>query len=147
MSKLMRQNVIRELVRRGEMSSQDDLRRALLRRGLRVTQATLSRDLHDLGVIKTGDGYALAPEASADSPALPTLERLVREFVREVRKAQNQVVLKTTVGSAQPVAAAIDAEEWPEVVGTIGGDDTILIISPDKNDAERLATSIQEMMA
>ena len=147
MSKLMRQNVIREVVRHGEMTSQDDLRRALLRRGLRVTQATLSRDLHELGVVKTGDGYALAPPDSIDSPALPTLERLVREFVREVRRAQNQVVLKTTVGSAQPVAAAIDAEEWPEVVGTIGGDDTILIISPDSGDATRLATSIQEMMA
>ncbi|MBV9087618.1 MAG: ArgR family transcriptional regulator [Acidobacteriaceae bacterium] len=147
MSKLMRQNVLRRLVQRGEMASQDDLRRALLRHGLRVTQATLSRDLHELGVVKTGTGYALAPEDSVDSPALPTLERLVREFVREVRRAQNQVVLKTTVGSAQPVAAAIDGEEWPEVVGTIGGDDTILIISPDKDDAVRLATSIQEMMA
>jgi transcriptional regulator of arginine metabolism len=146
MSKLMRQNVIREIVRHGETASQDDLRRALLRRGLRVTQATLSRDLHELGVIKTGTGYALSPSDSADS-VLPTLERLVREFVREVRRAQNQVVLKTTVGSAQPVAAAIDAEEWPEVVGTIGGDDTILIISPDNDDATRLATSIQEMMA
>jgi transcriptional regulator of arginine metabolism len=147
MSKLMRQNVIRKVVQHGEMTSQDDLRRALLRRGLRVTQATLSRDLHELGVVKTGDGYALAPRDSIDSPALPTLERLVREFVREVRRAQNQVVLKTTVGSAQPVAAAIDAEEWPEVIGTIGGDDTILIISPDNDDAARLATSIQEMMA
>jgi len=146
MSKLMRQNVIRKIVRNGETASQDDLRRALLRRGLRVTQATLSRDLHELGVIKTGTGYALSPSDSTDS-VLPTLERLVREFVREVRRAQNQVVLKTTVGSAQPVAAAIDAEEWPEVVGTIGGDDTILIISPDNDDATRLATSIQEMMA
>jgi len=146
MSKLMRQNVIRSIVRNGDTASQDDLRRALLRRGLRVTQATLSRDLHELGVIKTGNGYALSPSDSADS-VLPTLQRLVREFVREVRRAQNQVVLKTTVGSAQPVAAAIDAEEWPEVVGTIGGDDTILIISPDNDDAARLATSIQEMMA
>jgi transcriptional regulator of arginine metabolism len=146
MSKLMRQNVIRELVQQGDMASQDDLRRALLRRGLRVTQATLSRDLHELGVIKTASGYALSPSDSLDS-VLPTLERLVREFVREVRKAQNQVVLKTTVGCAQPVAAAIDAEDWPEVVGTIGGDDTILIISPDNDDAGRLATSIQEMMA
>jgi transcriptional regulator of arginine metabolism len=67
--------------------------------------------------------------------------------VLEVRPAQNLLVIKTSVGSAQPVAAALDEEEWPEAVGTIAGDDTILIVCPDKADAEKLAARIEEMLA
>jgi transcriptional regulator of arginine metabolism len=72
---------------------------------------------------------------------------LVREFVLEVRPAQNLLVIKTTVGSAQPVAAALDGEDWPEAVGTIAGDDTILIVCPDKRAASRLASRTHEMLA
>jgi transcriptional regulator of arginine metabolism len=71
----------------------------------------------------------------------------VREFVLDVRAAQNLLVLKTTVGSAQPVAAALDDEEWPEAVGTVAGDDTILIVCADKKSATRLAARTQEMLA
>jgi transcriptional regulator of arginine metabolism len=71
---------------------------------------------------------------------------LVREFVLNVRPAQNLLVVKTTVGSAQPVAAALDGESWKEVVGTIAGDDAVLIISPDKKSAKRLAVRIQGML-
>jgi transcriptional regulator of arginine metabolism len=76
---------------------------------------------------------------------LPSVSRLVREFVVEVRLAQNMLVLKTSVGSAQPVAASIDAETWPEVVGTLAGDDTILVISPDNKTAQQLARRIEGM--
>jgi transcriptional regulator of arginine metabolism len=75
------------------------------------------------------------------------VSRLVREFVLEVRVAQNLLVLKTSVGSAQPVAAALDDESWPEAVGTVAGDDTILIVCPDNKDANKLAARIQEMLA
>ncbi|HEY1273222.1 MAG TPA: ArgR family transcriptional regulator, partial [Terriglobales bacterium] len=78
---------------------------------------------------------------------LPSAHRLVREFVVDLRPAQNLLVLKTAVGSAQPVAARLDAESWPEVVGTVAGDDTILIISPDKKACGRLAQRIREMLA
>jgi transcriptional regulator of arginine metabolism len=78
---------------------------------------------------------------------LPPASRLVREFVLEVRPAQNLLVIKTSVGSAQPVAAALDDEEWPEAIGTIAGDDTILIVCPDKEDATKLAARIEEMLA
>ena len=71
----------------------------------------------------------------------------MREFVLEVRPAQNLLVIKTTVGSAQPVAAALDAEDWPETLGTIAGDDTILIVCPEKKAAARIASRIQEMLA
>ena len=65
----------------------------------------------------------------------------------DVRRAQNLLVIKTTVGSAQPVAAALDEEQWPEAVGSVAGDDTILIVCPDKKAATRLAARTQEMLA
>ena len=71
----------------------------------------------------------------------------MREFVQDVRSAQNLLVIKTSVGSAQPVAAALDAESWPETVGTIAGDDAILIVCPDRKSAARLAARIQELLA
>jgi transcriptional regulator of arginine metabolism len=79
--------------------------------------------------------------------ALPPVSRLVREFVLEVRIAQNLLVVKTVVGSAQPVAAALDSQEWPELMGTVAGDDTILIVCPEKRAAKTLAQRIEEMLA
>jgi transcriptional regulator of arginine metabolism len=146
-SKPSRQKVILALVEHGPVASQDELQRALRKRGLRVGQATLSRDIRELGLVKTGEGYALPSGEPAIEPSLPPASRLVREFVLEVRPAQNLLVVKTTVGSAQPVTAALDAENWPEVVGTVAGDDTILIVSPDKKAANRLAARIREMLA
>ncbi len=146
MSKLSRHVAIRELLAEQAVASQDDLRRLLYKRGHRVTQATLSRDIHELGLVKTAEGYRLALNGDSDA-WLPSVERLVREFVYDVRAAQNLVVVKTSAGSAQPVAAAIDAEEWPEVVGTIGGDDTILLIAPDLKTAEKLVERVQELIA
>ena len=113
---------------------------------MRVGQATLSRDIHELGLVKTATGYKLPGEAVFE-PALPPVARLVREFVLEVRAAQNQLVIKTTVGSAQPVAAALDGQDWEESIGTIAGDDTILMVCADKKGASRLAARIQEMLS
>ncbi len=146
MSKLTRHSVIRELLANHPVASQDELRRMLYRRGHRVTQATLSRDIHELGLVKTGDGYTLPQNGDSD-PWLPSVERLIREFVYDVRAALNLVVVKTSAGSAQPVAAAIDAEEWPEVVGTVGGDDTILIIAADEKTAAKLVLRVKELIA
>ncbi len=142
MSKLSRHAAIRDLVSREEISNQDEMRRRLYRQGHRVTQATLSRDIHELRLVKTPEGYRLPQEETEDA-FLPSVERLIREFVYEAVTAQNLVVVKTSAGSAQPVSAAIDAEEWDEVVGTIGGDDTILVIAPDAKQAERLAARIR----
>ena len=145
MSKLSRHAVIRNLVAGKEVASQEELRRLLYRHGHRVTQATLSRDMHELGLVKTSEGYKL-PQGEAELH-LPSIDRLIREFVWEVRTAQNLVVVKTSAGSAQPVSAALDAEEWEEVVGTIGGDDTILAIAPDSRTASKLAQRIQGYLA
>ena len=142
MSKLSRHSAIRDLVTDQDVPSQEELRRRLYKRGHRVTQATLSRDIHELGLVKTSEGYKL-PQGEISEAFLPSIERLIHEFVYDVKTAQNQVVVKTSAGSAQPVSAAIDGEEWEEVVGTIGGDDTILVICPDHRTAEKLTGRIR----
>ena len=125
--------------------SQDELRRRLARKGFHVTQATLSRDIHELRLSKGPAGYAL-PNAvdDDDDGGLPGIREVLRGFGLEVRQAINQLVLITTTGSAQPVAAGIDYEDWPEVVGTIAGDDTVLIICPDERQARTLKVRIEE---
>jgi len=149
MTQLSRQGVILELARQAPVPSQDELRRELSKRGFSVTQATLSRDIHKLGLVKLPQGYTLPQAvAAAPAPAAPSaLERLFREFVREVREAQNLLVVKTAVGSAQPVAVAWDAARWNELVGTVAGDDTILVICPDKKTAQKVAARIRGMLA
>jgi transcriptional regulator of arginine metabolism len=145
MSKPLRQRAILSILEKGPVASQEDLQKALHRHGFKVGQATLSRDIHELGLAKTAEGYAL-PQDGADS-SLPSVSRLVREFVLDVRPAQNLLVIKTTVGSAQPVAAALDDEAWPEAVGSVAGDDTILIVCSTKKAASRLAARTQELLA
>lgn len=145
MTKLARHKTILEIVQHEAVASQEDLQRALHRRGCDVGQATLSRDIHELSLVKTPEGYARLQAVPA-AETLPPVSRLVREFVLEVRTAQNLLVVKTAVGSAQPVAAALDAENWPETVGSIAGDDAILIVCPDKKSATRLAGRIREML-
>ena len=144
MAKLARQTCIMELLEQEPLASQEEIRKRLARHGFRVNQATLSRDIHELGVIKTSEGYAVPGNVLTDVQP-PAIERLLREFGREVRQAQNQLVLKTAVGSAQPVAVALDSTGWEEVVGTVAGDDTVLIICPDRKQAQKLALRIRGM--
>ena len=147
MSKPLRQKTILAILEQGSVASQEELQRALHKRGVKVGQATLSRDIHELGLVKTENGYAPSNGTGVSSPALPSVSRLVREFVLDIRSAQNLLVIKTTVGSAQPVCAALDDEEWPEAVGSVAGDDTILIVCANKKAASRLAARTQEMLA
>ena len=145
MNKALRQRAILEALRLGPIASQENLQKALRKRGFKVGQATLSRDIRDLNLSKTASGYTL-PQGDASGLALPPVQRLVREFVLDVRPAQNLLVLKTIVGSAQPVAAALDEEGWDEMVGTIAGDDTILIICSARENAKKVAVRIEEML-
>jgi len=144
--KALRHHRILELVAREPMVTQDEMVRRLSQQGLKVTQATLSRDIKELGLVKSADGYA-APGAAADAAPTPSLSHLLREFVVDVREAQNLLVLKTPPGSAQPVARALDAESWPELVGTIAGDDTIVMISSNAKSCRQLGKRIREQMA
>src|ERR1700748_1852931 len=134
--KVERHNAIRQLVTTRVVSNQDELRRLLLKRGHEVTQATLSRDLHALRLFKGPGGYQIPnPAAVNHDDDLPDIAEILRNFGLRVRQAMNQLVLITTQGSAQPVAAGIDDEGWPDVVGTIAGDNTVLIICPDAKRA------------
>jgi transcriptional regulator of arginine metabolism len=146
MNKVLRHRAILEALRQGPVASQEDLQKALRKRGFKVGQATLSRDIRELNLSKTAGGYSVPQGEAAGGLALPPVQRLVREFVLDVRPAQNLLVLKTIVGSAQPVAAALDEQEWEEMVGTIAGDDTILIICPDKDACKKVASRIEEML-
>ena len=148
MTKYDRHNTIRALVASSNVSNQEELRRKLVRRGFDVTQATVSRDIHELRLYKGPNGYALpngvnAVEEEDDSPSV---SNVLESFGLKVKQAQNQLVLITTSGGAQPVALAIDHEDWEEVVGTIAGDDTVLIICPDQKRASQLRTRLEEMI-
>ncbi len=124
------------------MFTQDELARALRESGLEATQVTLSRDIRELGLVKTTEGYR---EMQRETPALQ-FATLAAEFLQDVRQAQNQVVLKTAPGHASSVAVALDGEEWPEVVGTIAGDDTILVICPDHDTATAVRARLREIL-
>ena len=131
--KRFRQGQILKLITGEAISSQDELRRRLAHIKLRVTQATLSRDIAELKLVKTAEGYkSLAPASEDSSPQPALLARAVREYLLDVRPADNLLVLKTPPGGAQPLAAALDSERLGEVAGTIAGDDTVLIITPSR---------------
>lgn len=145
--KQQRHTAIRDVLNHASVPSQDELRRRLARRGFHVTQATLSRDIHELRLSKGPAGYAFPgnlPDDDEDS--LPGIREVLGSFGIEVRQAMNQLVLITTTSAAQPVAAGIDYEDWPEVVGTIAGDDTVLIVCPDEQQARRLKGRIEEFI-
>lgn len=147
-----RLNAIREVLSSSPVTSQDELRRKLRRRGIEVTQATLSRDIHELRLMKGPGGYSLpngihsnGSDADEDD-APPSLAEMIDSFGLRVRQAMNQVVIGTALGGAQPVATALDRAGWPEVVGSIAGDDTVLIICPDIRKAANVATRIRTML-
>ena len=140
--KQQRHITIREILGATPVGSQDELRNHLARRGFHVTQATLSRDVHELQLTKGPTGYAVAARAGVENEA-PGIRDVLRSFGIEARQAMNQIVIITTTGGAQPVAATIDYEDWPEVVGTIAGDDTVLVICPDDKQAKTLRGKIE----
>jgi transcriptional regulator of arginine metabolism len=141
-----RHTVIRDLLVTTSVTNQGTLRQKLAARGIHVTQATLSRDIRELKLMKGPSGYALPSDASDDDD-LPGIAGVLRDFGLEVRQAQNLLVVLTTMGGAQPVAASLDQEEWKEVVGTIAGDNTVLIICPDAANAEALRVRIEAFIA
>lgn len=130
MNKSYRQGQILKLIRQKPIYTQEELAESLKESyGIHTTQVTLSRDMRELGLVKTPDGYRQMGPAGG-----PEFATIAAEFLWDVKSAQNLIVLKTSPAHASSVAVALDQEEWPEVVGTIAGDDTVLVIAPD-NDA------------
>jgi transcriptional regulator of arginine metabolism len=145
--KRYRQGQILKLLTGQPVASQDELRRQLIHLGVRVTQATLSRDMRELRLVKTTEGYRpLSTAAAEESSPLPTLARALKEFLLDIRPAQNMLVLKTPPGGAQPLAAALDSEHWKEIAGSLAGDDTVLIITPSRNARAAIQKRIEEML-
>jgi transcriptional regulator of arginine metabolism len=145
--KRFRQGQILKLLAGEPVASQDDLRRQLIHLGVRVTQATLSRDLRELRLVKTAAGYKpLSAAAAEESSPIPGLARALKEFLLDIRPAQNMLVLKTPPGGAQPLAAAVDSEHWKEVAGTLAGDDTVLIITPSRTARAAIQKRVEEML-
>jgi transcriptional regulator of arginine metabolism len=135
MNKTFRQGQILKLIRTKPVLTQEDLASELKEScGIRTTQVTLSRDIRELGLLKTPEGYRQV----AAAPAGPDIATVAGEFLQDVRVAQNLIVLRTSPGNANTLAVALDKQEWPEIVGTLAGDDTILVVAPDTNTAVKL---------
>lgn len=136
-----RQTAIRELITGRSVGSQEELRRLLLQRGWDVTQSTLSRDLREMRVARLPDagGARYAITGGVDDGGRPALEMLLPSLFTRIEGVGELAVLRTVPGGAQSVAVALDAENWPDVLGTIAGDDTILIVCRSSGARERLA--------
>jgi transcriptional regulator of arginine metabolism len=132
MNKSYRQGQILKLIRANSIHTQEELARELKAIGIVATQVTLSRDIRELRLAKTSDGY----RQIAAEPSGPDLATVVAELLLDARAAQNLIVLKTSPGNANPLAVALDRAEWPEIVGTIAGDDTVLVVTPNAPTAE-----------
>lgn len=144
--KAYRQSIVLDLVDREAITSQEQLRRRLHGRGMAVTQATLSRDIKELGLVKRAADGAYrrpGPDQPARGLADKELRHAVGENLRRVRRVQQLLVIKTDPGQANPLALAIDRAQPAEVVGTIAGDDTILVVAPDGRRARALARRLE----
>ena len=148
--KSRRQALILELIDREPLHSQELLVRRLHQRGFEATQATVSRDIKELGLVKrSGDGAYQRPGVDTSNPetALTALERAAAEFLRSVERVQQLVVIRTGPGQAQPLAIALDRARLPEIAGSIGGDDTSLVIARGARGAAALVKRLKEYTA
>src|ERR1700682_3404476 len=137
MNKSNRQSQILKLIRSHSLHTQDEVARALRTLKIPATQVTLSRDIRELGLVKTPFGYSeVSADSAAGSEPGPDVAVLAREVLRDIRQAQNLLVLKTPPANANALAAALDHADWPEVTGTIAGDDTVLVVAPDVKTAD-----------
>ena len=148
-----RKEEILRIVRESTVHSQDEILGALKKRGFKVTQPTLSRDLRDLGLAKTPSGY-IVPGDSAGAPVInfapreireTRLEHLVRDSVLSAEAAMNLVVIKTPAAAAQPLASAIDFGDVEDALGTLGGDDTVFVAFRNANAAAAFARKLQQI--
>lgn len=144
-----RHRAILEIVGSAPIGSQEELRQRLLALGMDVTQSTLSRDLHELRLarVPTDDGmrYATTEAAAETEQGRVALEALLPQLFDRIDGVGELVVLHTLPGGAQPVAAAFDAARWPDVLGTVGGDDTILIVCRSPTARERIIRRVREL--
>ena len=145
--KQLRQRAIRDLVAQRPIRTQQALAAALRERGFRTTQATISRDVAELGLIKASregtTAYALPPRlVEAETSGEDRLRKLLADLPLEIHEAGLLLVLRTLPGSAHAIAAALDRARWPEVAGSIAGDDTVFVATPTERHARSLLTRL-----
>jgi transcriptional regulator of arginine metabolism len=148
--KQLRQRAIRDLVEQRTLRTQQELAGALRERGFRTTQATISRDVAELGLVKAGRGgthaYAIPPRLrEADTSGEDRIRTLLRDMPVDIRDAGTILVLRTLPGSAHPLAAALDRARWPEVVGSIAGDDTVFVAFADRGSLGRVRRRLEQL--
>ncbi len=143
MNKSFRQGQILKILRSKEIYTQEELARELSQLGIQTTQVTLSRDMRELALVKTAEGYRRLTEETAGS----ALADAANEHVQDIRVAQNLVVLRTSPGNASALAIAIDQEDLDEVVGTVAGDDTVLVIAADGSSADAFRRRILDLIS
>jgi transcriptional regulator of arginine metabolism len=146
MNKSYRQSRILKLIRTRHVHTQEELVRALRALKIPATQVTLSRDIRELGLVKTPDGYASGDADAPPVPSGPDVAAVAREFLLDVRAAQNLLVLRTPPAQANSLAAALDQADWPEVAGTIAGDDTVLVVARNVKTAEALRARFRKFL-
>jgi transcriptional regulator of arginine metabolism len=144
--KRLRHKAILDLVRTGEVASQEDLMRGLRSKAIEVSQSTLSRDIQELGLAKTGGVYTVM-EAEPVRHDEDAVRRIVREFLMDIATAQNLVVLKTGNGHASTVSQAIDEAAWPETIGSIAGENTVFVAVRSEKDGRRLEKRLREILS
>ncbi|MGB7622767.1 MAG: ArgR family transcriptional regulator [Terriglobia bacterium] len=148
MTKQLRHESILRLVRLKPVPNQQTLQQELRKLGFEATQATLSRDLSELGLVKTGEGYKLlAQVVEAPHASNSELRRFLREFMREATAANNLLVVKTPTGSANALGIALDNAALPEIVGTVAGDDTILVVTRSAATARSLRRKFMNLVS
>jgi transcriptional regulator of arginine metabolism len=138
MNKSFRQGQILKIIRNKEIYTQDELARELSALGIQTTQVTLSRDMRDLALIKTPEGYRQLPSDTGGR----SLADVADEYLQDIRVAQNLVVLRTSPGNANALAVALDREGLDEVVGTVAGDDTVLVVAADNPKADKIRQKV-----
>ena len=149
-----RREEISRIVREQQIHSQDELQAVLRKRGFRVTQPTLSRDIRELGLVKTPSGYVTPGDLATVTPIAAftprevreeRLEQMLRDSIIFAEAAGNLVVLKTPAAAAQPVASAIDSTPPADALGTVGGDDTIFVAFRSPSSAAAFARRVQQV--
>lgn len=145
--KTKRQTAVKNIIENMNIKTQQELLEELKKIGIETTQATVSRDLEELGFdkIKNQGGYILDKEDVSENK-IEHLERMVKDFVKDIKENGNIIVIKTSAGNAQGVALAIDEASLPEIIGTVGGDDTIILVIAKGVLAEKVVGKFRKMM-
>jgi transcriptional regulator of arginine metabolism len=143
MNKSFRQGQIVKTIRAKPVYTQEELARELGQLGIQTTQVTLSRDIRELGLVKTAEGY----RQLSTEPSGPRLFEIANEYLQDIRTAQNLVVLRTSPGHASALAVSIDRQELEEVVGTVAGDDTVLVVTADCQAAQAFRKRVLSLIS